>query len=214
MTATLTKRVGIRSLDTIFRTTQLITYPFNWWLSRRIKLTARVPYTFSVPRGTLVLANHRSLFDPFLIAYHLGMENWLHTIPTRYPATPDYTLRPILGSVIRALGAYNIGRTPMERAKKLVFTRDLLDRGCTVLLFPEGKIVDNGEVVAEFQRGIKMLFAQDYPIVLVRLSGFNTHSFLRPHTVADARIEYSPVIRGTPEMKLEQLRTFYGLRDV
>jgi len=198
------------ALDSWLITTQLTTCPLDWWLSRRIGLSVQVPNNFYVPRGTLVLANHRSIFDPFLVTFHLGSQNWYRTIPTRYPTKSFHADRPILGPTIKMLGAYDIGRTSMERAKKLLYTRDLLDRQYTVLLFPEGKIVDEGAVVEEFQRGAKMLFANDYPTVFVRLSGFNTDSFLHPDTVLDARMHYSEVIRGDADTKLERLRQFFG----
>ena len=206
----LTKQIGATALNSWLLTTQLATTPLDWWLSRRIGLRVHVPNNFYVPRGTLVLANHRSLFDPFLVTYHLGSQNWYTSVPTRYPVESFYASRPILGSVIKMLGGYDIGATSMERAKKLLYTRDLLDRRHTVLLFPEGKIVNEGEVVEEFQQGVKMLFAHDYPTIFVRLSGFNTKSFFHPGTVTDARISYSEVIRGDVATKLERLRQFFG----
>ncbi|OGZ41646.1 MAG: hypothetical protein A2W41_05030 [Candidatus Ryanbacteria bacterium RIFCSPHIGHO2_01_45_13] len=204
------KQIGTLALDSWFITTQLTTCPLDWWLSRRIGLRVWVPNNFYVPRGTLVLANHRSIFDPFLVTYHLGKQNWYRAIPTRYPTKSSYASQFMLGSTIKMLGAYDIGKTSMERAKKLLYTRDLLDRGYTVLLFPEGKIVDEGAVVEEFQRGAKMLFAHDYPTVFVRLLGFNTDSFLHPDTVQDANMHYSEVIRGDSATKLERLRQFFG----
>jgi 1-acyl-sn-glycerol-3-phosphate acyltransferase len=203
-------QIGTLALDGLLITTQLTTCPFDWWLSRRIKLRVHVPANFNVPRGTLVLANHRSFFDPFLVTFHLGRQNWYTSIPTRFPAKSSYTSRPILGSLIKMLGAYDIGKTSMERAKKLIYTRDLLDRKHTVLLFPEGRIVDEAAAVEEFKQGAKMLFAHDYPTVFVRLSGFNTKSFLHPETVTDARMYYSEVIRGDTVTKLERLRQFFA----
>ena len=204
------KQIGAVALNSWFLTTQLATTPLDWWLSRRIGLRVHVPDNFYVPRGTLVLANHRSLLDPFLVTFHLGHQNWYTSVPTRFPTKSSYASRPILGSVIKMLGGYDIGATSVERAKKLLFTRNLLDREHTVLLFPEGKIVDEGTVVEEFQQGAKMLFAHDYPTVFVRISGFNTNSFLHPSTVTDARMDYSEVIRGDAETKLERLRQFFG----
>lgn len=197
------------ALDGCLFTTQFATYPIDWWLSRRIRLKAHVPQNFFVPRGTLVLANHRSLFDPFLVTYHLGPQNWLSSVPLRYPTTPDYARRPILGRAIAMLGAYDIGKTPVEKAKKLLYTRDLLDRSRTVLLFPEGKIVAEGHLVAEFQRGVNMLFARDYPTVFVRLSGFNTSAFLKPQEDLDAHIYFSTVMRGSPAEKIAAMETFF-----
>jgi len=204
------KQIGALALDSCFITTQLATTPLDWWMSRRIGLRVHIPRNLYVPRGTLVLANHRSMLDPFLVTYHLGSQNWLTAVPTRYPMTSFYARRPIIGRALKMLGAYDIGKTPIERAKKLLFTRNLLHRQHTVLLFPEGKIVEEGTIVDEFQQGAKMLFAHDCPTLFVRLSGFDTSSFFHPETVTDARMVYSDIIRGDAATKLERLREFFG----
>ena len=205
------RQIGTIALNSLFLTTQLATTPLDWWLSRRIGLRVHLPNNFSVPRGTLVLANHRSMLDPFLVTYHLGSQNWYTSVPTRYPMTPTYARRPVMGPALKMLGAYDIGKTSIERAKKLLFTRDLLDQKRTVLLFPEGRIVDDAGVIVEgFQQGAKMLFAHDYPTVFVRLSGFTTDSFLHPESVTDAQMRYSEVIRGDAATKLKRLREFFS----
>ena len=63
------RQIGTVALNSLFLTTQLATTPFDWWLSRRIGLRVHIPKDFDVPRGTLVLANHRSLLDPFLVIW-------------------------------------------------------------------------------------------------------------------------------------------------
>lgn len=204
------RQVGTLALNGFFATTQLATYPLDWWMSRRIGLRAHVPRNLYVPSGTLVIANHRSMLDPFLITYHLGSHNWFSTIPMRCPVTSTYARRPIVGHALKMLGAYDIGKTSIERAKKLLFTRGLLDHERTVILFPEGKLVEKGIVVDEFQQGAKMLFAHDYPTLFVRLSGFDTNSFLHPDTVTDARMVYSEIIRGDGAMKIERMREFFS----
>ncbi|MBI5405977.1 1-acyl-sn-glycerol-3-phosphate acyltransferase [Candidatus Kaiserbacteria bacterium] len=204
------KRIGSIAVNGYFATTQFATTPLDWWLSRRIGLSVSMPSGLYVPSGTLVLANHRSLLDAFLVTFHLGRQNWLTAIPARCPLTSAYARRPILGPILKMFGAYDIGNTSIERAKKLLFTRDLLDRKHTVILFPEGKIVEKGVVVDEFQQGAQMLFAHDYPTLFVRLSGFDTRSFIHPKTVTNARMVYSDIIRGDAATKLERLREFFG----
>lgn len=204
------RQARVLAVNGCFITTQLATTPIDWWLSRRIGLQVSLPPDLYVPVGTLVIANHRSMLDPFLVTYHLGPQNWITSVPTRYPMDADYARRPIIGSMAKMLGAYDIGATPIERAKKLLFTRDLLDKGRTVLLFPEGELVEEGSVVKEFQQGAKMLFSHDYPTLFVRLSGFTTESFLKPKSVTDARMRYSRIVRGDAADKLAYMREFFG----
>ncbi|HUY62385.1 MAG TPA: lysophospholipid acyltransferase family protein [Candidatus Paceibacterota bacterium] len=202
-------QLGVAALDNALFVSQIATCPFDWWLSGRIRLEAHIPRGFHVPRGSLVLANHRSLFDPFLITYYLGKQNWFATVPMRYPTSSAYARRPVLGRALKMLGAYDIGTTAIERAKKLLYTRDLLDRHRTVLLFPEGRIVNGEMAVDEFKKGAQMLFARDYPTIFVRLSGFDTQSFLKPETVTDARLHCSEVIRGDSDTKFDKMRQFF-----
>ncbi|MHB0865740.1 MAG: 1-acyl-sn-glycerol-3-phosphate acyltransferase [Minisyncoccota bacterium] len=206
------KQIGTLALNSCFVTTQLATCPLDWWMSRRIGLQVHMPRNLYVPPGTLVIANHRSMLDPFLITYHLGSHNWFSTIPTRYPMTSTYARRLVVGPALKMLGAYDIGKTSVERAKKLLFTRDLLDHERTVLLFPEGKLVERGVVVDEFQQGARMLFAHDYPTLFVHLSGFTTSSFVHPRTVTNAQMRYSEIVRGDAATKLKYMGKFFSER--
>lgn len=206
----LTKGARALTADGVFRTTQYASRPYTWYLSRRIGLKTYLPHGFVMEPGTLVLANHRSVFDPFLVTFHLVRASWLPAAPTRFPTKSEYARHLILGPVIKMLGAYDIGDTPMEKAKKLLYTRDLLTRGRSVLLFPEGKIVSEGHVVEEFQRGAHMLFANDHPTIFVHMLGFNSQSFITPSQVENPRMYFSPVIRGSAHEKVTYMEEFFS----
>src|SRR3989344_4145107 len=208
MIVRLGKQAGTLALDGCFLTTQTTIKPITWWLSQRIGLRAHMPADSYVPRGTLVLSNHRSLFDPFLITFHLGRHNWFSTIPLRFPTTPKFARHPVIGPLIRSLGAYDIAAQPIEKAKKLLYTRDLLIRKRTVLLFPEGRIVKDGQLLGEFKRGAHMLFAFDCPVVFMHLSGFSTESFIHPERTNNPMIYFSEVFSGSAEEKVKRMEDF------
>lgn len=210
MIARLGKYAGSVAAESCFLVAQLITYPIDMILTNLIGLRVYRPRDFSVPPGTLILANHRSYFDPFLVTYHLGFRNILAAIPVRYPVYSSFMRNYIFGIGLRALGGYDIGVTSVERAKKLLFTRHLLQKKRTVLLFPEGKIVRDGRVPEEFQRGAEMLFAYDYPVIFARLSDFNSASFLKPFGARNASIRYSEVVRGDAVTKIARMTSFFG----
>jgi hypothetical protein len=210
MITRLGRQAGALALDGVFLSTQTTVRPITWWLSQRIGLKAYLPRELYVPSGTLVLANHRSHLDPFLVTFHLGRHNWLSTVPVRYPTTSSFARHPAIGPVIKALGAYDIGEKPIEKAKKLLFTRDLLNRNRTVLLFPEGRIIKDGRLRGEFQRGVEMLFAYDFPTVFVHLLGFSTESFMHPERVDNPRLYYSSVVRGKAVEKIKHMEEFFS----
>lgn len=107
--------------------------------------------------------------------------------------------------MVSCLGGYDIGLTAMERAKKLLYTRELVDSGYTVLLFPEGKI-HHKEELGEFQRGLHMLANEDIFILMVRISGLTNTSFFR-----ESRIIFSEVMTNmSTEEKIRRVQDFYG----
>ncbi len=197
-----------------FISIQFLTVPFNFALTRLLKLKAKRPPHLRIPHGTLIIANHQSKIDPFLISYHIGVRNWTKIVPIRYPVTPDYMSRPILGFCIRLLGGYNIGETVMARAQKLLFTRQLLRSGYTIVIFPEGKIVHDSDFVEQFKRGAHMLFSEPCSVVFVRLTGLNEkHKFHFWRKDTRVTLTYSDCINASVpiEEKVAHLAKFYGI---
>ncbi len=189
---------------------QLMTIPANWLLTRFFHLVIEKPENLVITHGTLIIANHQSRIDPFLISYHC---NLLTTSPIRYPVTSDYMERPFLGFYIRLLGGYDVGRSPFERLKKLVFTRDILKRGYSVILFPEGKITRDQDMVNDFKKGANMLFQENYPVVFVRLTGLGGKRKFHFWKNTNAKLTYSTrydssIPKGE---KVQAMAEFFGM---
>jgi 1-acyl-sn-glycerol-3-phosphate acyltransferase len=194
---------------------QHCTIPANICVTILLRLKITRPHNFRIPQGTLIIANHQSRIDPFLISYHIGMHNLRHTLPIRYPVTPSYIRRPILGLIIRMLGGYDIGNSTIERLQRLIFTRDLLRKKYTIVLFPEGKIVRERNNIAAFQRGASMLFALQCPVVFVRLTGLNQHHRFYFWEGNKAHLTYSKVYEATlsAEEKILAMEQFFTSSD-
>ncbi len=191
---------------------QILTIPANFCISRLLRLRIVKPKDLTLKPGTLIIANHQSKIDPFLVSYHLRIRSWTIMLPIRYPVDPEFMKRPILGFCIRLLGGYSIGETSMERAKKLLFTRQLLDDGYSIVIFPEGKIVRDSDFVEQFQKGAHMLFADPRPVVFVRLSGLNEkHKFHFWRGGTHPVLSYSSVIDAadSTEEKVKRMTDFY-----
>ena len=86
-----------------FTLIQFATIPVNYILSKLLKLKVVRPSNFHLEHGTLIIANHQSKVDPFLISTHVGKKNILNIVPIRYPVTPEYMNKKILGFFIRLL---------------------------------------------------------------------------------------------------------------
>jgi len=191
--------------------TTIFTAPFSYLI---LKTRIVRPVYFIPPRGTLFISNHQSKLDPFLITYHVGAKNYPVILPMRFPVMSSVMRIPFIGLCIRLLGGYDIKEKPFERAKQLLYTRELLRRGTSVLIFPEGRIARNGDHVEEFYKGIEMILMENIPLVLVRLKGLNRSRFRFFYRSSQTEIIFSDSIKDIPkEEKKRIIREFYG-KDV
>lgn len=209
------RQSGMFLADIVYALVQLLSFPFGVFLQQYFRVTVYRPKNSTIPPGTLILANHQSRIDPLLISWNLGIRNIVAILPTRYPVASKYMHRPIIGTFLRLLGGYDVGATPLESAKKLLFTKGLLEHNRTVLLFPEGKIVRESDMREEFRRGAHLLFSKNFPVMFVRLVGFNTASLRHPHVSKKMHIHYSEVIQNSDvEYKVKEMERFFQEEDV
>ncbi|HXN63692.1 MAG TPA: lysophospholipid acyltransferase family protein [Candidatus Acidoferrales bacterium] len=161
---------------------------------------------FDAQRTSFFVVNHVNLFDPFVL----------------YSAIPQFVRGleleshfriPIYGLLMKRFGNIPVPdvRRPSDLKRMWKMTREALDRGVSLIVFPEGKRTLDGRV-GEFQDGAFRMAQQfGYPIVPVSIVGsfeFNNKHYwaLRPSRIAVH-------IHGTIEtvgMKKEDVRE---LRD-
>ncbi len=206
-------KIAMRYLsDTMYIFTQILSIPYEFFIISYFFIKINRPKNFVLPSGVLLISNHQSRLDPFIITYCTGFKNLRKILPMRFPVTPEYMKRPILGKLIKLIGGYNIGDTPLERMRKLLYTRDILNRKSNVLIFPEGKISKTSHIdCSEFKDGISVLFETKAPIVFVRIENFHSFSFRRNHSLHKKSITYSEIIEsGTVEEKINLMKKFYS----
>jgi len=200
-----------RLLKTWFIIAQISTIPVNFVISTLLKLKVERPSDLRLTKGMLVIANHQSKIDPFLISNHIGIKNLRFVLPIRYPVTPDFMSRTFLGFFISLLGGYNVGRNTMERLQKLIYTRNLIKKGYSIVLFPEGKIVPDVNIVTDFKKGANMLFNENYPVVFVRLIGLNNEHKFHFWKNNNTKLIYSKLYGSevSKEEKIEAMIIFF-----
>ncbi|MGB6518535.1 MAG: lysophospholipid acyltransferase family protein [Candidatus Cybelea sp.] len=115
----------------------------------RVLWRARVFGSENVPpTGALIVAcNHLSYLDPPLLGS-------LCPRRIRYMAKKELFAVPVLGSVIRALGAYDVDRRG-SATRAIKRSLQVLESGGAIGIFPEGTRNPGGTVVA--QTGVALL---------------------------------------------------------
>jgi glycerol-3-phosphate dehydrogenase (NAD(P)+) len=100
-----------------------------------------------VKGGLIVAANHRSFLDPFAIG---GALPWLR--PMNYVAKVELFERRWQGWVLSRLGAFPIRRGESDELA-VETARQIVERGGTVCIFPEGTRIRRG-TLAQPKRGV------------------------------------------------------------
>lgn len=131
---------------------------FTFGFSLRRAGWDRMPRTGPV----LVVANHQSMFDPVLVG--LSSRRYLSFL-----ARNTLFKQPVLGPVIRSLGAVPIDRGMGKEGLQSVL--DSLGAGRAVLMFPEGERTHTG-AVQPLKPGVSLLVKRvTCPIVPVGIAG-------------------------------------------
>ena len=119
--------------------------------------------------GVILVANHESLFDPWLLALATPR-------PVRYMAKSELWRYAPVGRALEAFGAFPVERGAGD-ATAISMAADLLRRGDVLGIFPQGtsKQLES----RPFHRGAaRLALATGAPIVPVRLVG--TRGFPKP----------------------------------
>jgi 1-acyl-sn-glycerol-3-phosphate acyltransferase len=137
----------------------------------RMKVTGRenVPKT-----GPVILApNHVSYIDPPTAGSGIFR-------PVRFMAKIELFQVPVMGFLIRKVGAFPVRQHTADRAA-LRQALDLLEKGEVVCVFPEGQRNLSDEQFLPAQPGLGMIALKSRaPVVPVAL--VNTNKLLRPHS--------------------------------
>ncbi len=120
-------------------------------------------------RGSLIVSNHRSKMDPFVVLAYLPLITFVQIIPIRFPVDYDYMKYRRFSYTLPFIGGYNIGGSPWAKMVGLLRTKKYLEQNTTVFLFPEGKI--NQDMIGEFQRGINFFLEGGRKVIIIRIDG-------------------------------------------
>ena len=138
----------------------------------------------------LLCANHKSNIDPVLLA--AGCNRQL-----TFMAKDELFKVPLLGSLIKLLGAFPIKRGKGDAAAVMA-TLKIMKKGGATLIFPEGTRIKNGER-KEINQGIVRLAIQSKAKIVPAYVSKNTVTYGEPICYD----EYQDFVRD--EEKMQQL---------
>lgn len=170
---TVKRKMYERLVDVLIFCVQFATY-FMFFIPLRVLFRSRVSLSHNLhnlSRGSLLVANHQSIADPFIVMGRLPFSVFVKLLPVRFPTTHAYMELPVVGQALRFWGCYDVGATPRLRMCTLLKTCDLLRSRKTVFLFPEGTIAESQ--MNEFNQGIEFFIRETSSVIFVRMDGFN-----------------------------------------
>lgn len=154
----------------------------RWFATALFKLYFRIEFEGAqhVPLdGPVILApNHVSYFDPIWVSTPIKR-------PLRYMTWDKMTQLPLLGSLMRAYGAFPVNLEKSGR-QALKFSLQHLKGGGALVIFPEGARTRTGSTLPFKPGVIKLALDTQTPIVPVTIIGgyraFSPHHFFpRPY---------------------------------
>lgn len=137
---------------------------FGLWLSR-IKVEVRGREYVAPGQSYIVVANHLSLYDIWVLYGWLGMD-------IRWVAKKEVRYIPIIGIACVALGHVFVDRSdPVRAAASLEKAKRRICNGTSIIFFPEGTRSRNGEL-QQFKKGaFRMAHELLLPVLPVSIRG-------------------------------------------
>ncbi len=167
-----------------------------------------VPEGLKIPPGTLILSSHQNFLDPWLVSIFIPMKHFLHLTPLKFPVTHKFMVKASSSLLIWCFGGYDIGHSSFDKSKKLLYTRNLIQKGYTVMLFPEGRISTNEEI-GEFKKGMHILAQENISLVLVKISGIKSK-----YDFGNITLKYSDLIEKEVNIdeKIRRIQEFFEIK--
>jgi len=158
----------------------------------RVRYHDRANIPKNLKSGLLIVANHQTYLDPFLICAPIKRK-------FRFMAWDKAFDWFLVGWLIKYLGSFPVDTTRGTTKSVLRESLGALRDGATVLIFPEGARSFPDGKLQEFKTGAaRIALEADVPILPVTVKGANrvwSQTMKRPHLFRKIEIFYHPLFR-------------------
>ena len=134
-----------------FKKTDYMVHFFGRWWGRTVLLFFNVKlidnYKLPKDKAFIIMSNHQSIFDIFLTVAQLNTQ-------FRFMSKASLFNIPIFGLMMKLAGYISIDReNPRQAVKAISKGKDILNKGVSVLIFPEGTWCNEDGELLRFKRG-------------------------------------------------------------
>ncbi|MDR2421020.1 MAG: 1-acyl-sn-glycerol-3-phosphate acyltransferase [Oscillospiraceae bacterium] len=138
-----------------------IQFPVLSWILLKLLFRAEIKGMENVPTdgGFIVVAEHSSNFDPFIMMYTFGRERHIHIL-----AKAEAFRAPIIGAILRGVGMISVDRSVNDIAA-VRQSLDYLKRGEKLGIFPEGRRTREGESAEAKLGAVRLAARTGAPII-------------------------------------------------
>lgn len=193
-----------------------LAYKYSTRFARRLfnftGSTLRVTGLENVPRNTPVLfvSNHQSHIDNLIIHGFID-------IPKGFVSIVEMLRVPILRTMMKYMKCVFIDRSDIRKTLHCMEAAvDILKSGHSMVIFPEGKVNEDG-VLSEFKKGcLKLALRASVPIVPITLR--NTHKIMNKDGsrvfAADVECIISPPVSSNVSGKTDEILLIEKVRNI
>lgn len=158
-----------------YKTVWVVSYIFGWPLIRlfyKMKITVD-PNAYKLKAPLIFVSNHKSPFDPWLVSIALPFSIFLRILPVNIMGSRKFISSGLnmmgkMGIINLVYGIYGVITLPelTQREDKLRPFRMALERGESVLMFPEGRMREE-ESIGTFKEGAALLHIATHAPILI-----------------------------------------------
>lgn len=115
-------------------------------------------YNFEKENKYILVSNHTSKLDPFLVVSFLPLKVFLRLSPIRFIIADEYLQKWYMRWFLYGCGCFSVCQKRNKGKKPLVKAQEFLDEGHTLFIFPEGRMIRDNQTNRNRPLGVGALY--------------------------------------------------------